>query len=145
MPVFRHVRLHVAHLDRAGVRAQQDVLGDLAVLVEEVKGIVHRTRRVILGRVQGSEILEVGLDFRAVGDFKADGMEQRFDALQRARHRMQATTGLATSGQGEIDRLFGQTCFQCLTAERLATAVERAFDGFLGTVDGGTSEFSLIR
>jgi hypothetical protein len=108
LTVAGDVRLHVARLDRAGVGAQQNAVGNLAIGVLQVEGIVHRTRRVILGRVQGGEIEKILLDLGAVGDFEADRTEQRFDALQRPRDRMQAATRFAATGQRDIERLFGQ-------------------------------------
>ncbi len=124
--------------------AQQHLLGQRAVRVLQVERVVHRTRRVILGRVQGGEIVAVVFDFRAVGDFEADRGKQRFDALQRPRHRMQAAARLATAGQRDVQRLFGQARFQRRLADRFAALVERSFDGALGDVDRRAGGFSLL-
>jgi hypothetical protein len=66
------VRLHVARLDRAGMGTQQHLVGQGAVRVLQVERIVHRARRVILGRVQGGEIEKILFDFRAVGHLETD-------------------------------------------------------------------------
>ena len=45
---------------------------------------MHRTRRMVFRRVQGGEVVEIGLDLGTVGHFEADRTEQRLDALQGA-------------------------------------------------------------
>ena len=137
--VGRHVGLHGADLDRAGVRAQQHV-----VAVFQVEGVVHRTRRVILGRIQCCEIVEILFDFRAIGDFETDRGEQGFDALQRARHRVQATTGFGTTRQRNVQCLFSQARLQCSLADIFATLVECILNGGLGDVDRSTGGFLLL-
>ncbi len=137
--------LHVARLDRAGMGAQQHLVGHRAVRVLQIKRVVHRTRRVILGRVQGREIEKVFLDFGAVGHFEADRAEQRLDALQRPRHRMQAAAYLGTAGQRDIQRLFRQACDQRRLADRFAPLVQCSFDSHLGHVDRGAGRLFLFR
>jgi hypothetical protein len=78
------VRQHGADLHRAGVGAQQDVVMHLAALTQQVEGVVHRTRRMILRRVQRGEVVPVGFDLRAVGDVKSDGAKQLLDAIEAA-------------------------------------------------------------
>src|SRR2546422_5859536 len=56
--LFRSVMLHVAHLDRRGVRAQEQVLPGAL----QIKRVVHRTRGVVLRLIERSEVVEVGLD-----------------------------------------------------------------------------------
>src|SRR5574340_617927 len=80
----RLVRLHVAHLHRRGVGTQH-------MLRIDVEGVVHRARRMVFRDVQRGEVVEVVLDLRAGRDGKTQRVEQLLDALQRARHRMQAT------------------------------------------------------
>jgi len=99
---------------------------------------------VILGRVQRGEILEVGFDLGAIGDFKADRAEQGFDAFQRACDRMQATTRFAASGQGDVKRFFRQTGLEGQAPDCFAAGVEGCFDGFLGTIDRGTGGLALF-
>ena len=78
----RRVRFHVAHLDRRRVRAQHHAALD-------VERVLHRARRMVLRRVERGEVVEVVLDLGAVGDVEAERAEERLDALQRARDRMQ--------------------------------------------------------
>jgi hypothetical protein len=94
---------------------------------------------VILGRVQRGEIVPVGLDLGAVGDFEADRAEQALDALERARHRMQATARFAATGQRDIQRLGGQLRASS-AALRIASrrSLSAALDAVLGDVDRGT-------
>ena len=66
---------------------------------------------MVFRRIQGSEVLEVGLDFRAVCDFKPDGAEQGFNSLQRARHGVQTAARLATIRATLLALLCGATAF----------------------------------
>ena len=65
----RLVHARVAHLHRAGVRAQQQRQAVL-VLQVDVERVLHRARRMVLRVVQRGEVVPVGLDLRAVGDSK---------------------------------------------------------------------------
>ena len=88
----RRVRFHVADLDRRRVRAQHHAAFD-------VERVVHRARRMVLRRVERGEVVEVVLDLRTVGDVEAERAEQRLDALERARDRMQRADAAAAAGQ----------------------------------------------
>jgi hypothetical protein len=80
-----------------------------------------------------------------VGDLETDRAEQRFDTFQRARDRMQTAARLPTTRQRHIERLFGEARFQRHLAQRLATRVERCFDGVLGAIDRRTGGLALVR
>jgi len=71
----------VADLHRAGVRAQQ--MGRIFSAAFDVKSVVHGARRMVLRRVQCSEIEPVGFDLGPVGHVEAHGAENGLDALQR--------------------------------------------------------------
>jgi hypothetical protein len=79
-----HVRLHVAHLDRAGVRAEHH-----RIAVLRGRRCRASNAQVIFRRVQCSEIVKVGLDFGAVGHIETNAAEQLLDTFQGAHHRMQ--------------------------------------------------------
>ncbi len=125
--------------------AQQHLVGNTAIRVLQVKGVVHGTRRVILGRIHGGEIEEIFLDLGTVGHFETDGTEQRLDAFQRTRHRMQTTARFSATGQRDIQCLFGQARFQRGLADGFTALIERCFNGRLGDVDRGTGRFLLFR
>src|SRR5690606_29306906 len=82
-PYRRPLLFHHPDLHRRGVGAQQ------AVGVE-IERVVHRPRRVMGGDVERLEVVVVVFHLGAFDDSEADAGEQRFDALQRAGHRMQA-------------------------------------------------------
>ena len=124
---------------------QQNIFGNRAVRVLQIKGVVHRTRRVILGRVHGREIEKVFLDLGAIGHFETDGAEQRLDAFQRARYRVQTTARFGATGQRDIQRLFGQARFERCLANGFTALVKRGFNGRFGDVDRGTGSFLLFR
>ena len=76
MLVALDVCLHGTNLHRAGVGAQQHIL-----MAFKVKRVVHRTRGVILGRVQRGEVVPVGFDLGAIGHDEANRSKQLFDTL----------------------------------------------------------------
>src|SRR5207244_3535055 len=76
----RLVMLHVAHLDRRGVRAQEQVLPGAL----QIKRVVHRTRGVVLRLIERSEVVEVGLDLRTVRHVEPDRAKALLDAPERA-------------------------------------------------------------
>ncbi len=82
----RRVHARVAHLHRAGVRAQQQRLA-VRVLRVDVERVLHRARRMVLGVVQRGEVVPVVLDLRTVGDVEADRAEDLLDALPGAGDR----------------------------------------------------------
>src|SRR5574340_767862 len=124
----RLVRLHVAHLHRRGVGAQH-------MLRVDVEGVVHRARRMVLRDVQRGEVVEIAFDLRAGRDGKTQRMEQLLDALQRARHRMQAARAQAAPGQGHIQRFRRQLLLQLVLLQRIAALLQGGFDALLDLVD----------
>ena len=101
---------------------------------------MHRTRRMVVGRVQCGEVKEVVLDLGTIGHFEADRAEEAFDALQRARHRMQTATEFAAAGQCHVERLFGQAGFQRGELDRVARALSAA-DRFLARLMAAPAVF----
>ncbi len=61
-------RFHQAHLDRRGVRPQQDALGISNLQVERVE---HSPRRMVRWHVQSFEIVPVVFNLRPLGDLEA--------------------------------------------------------------------------
>ena len=78
----------------------------------EIKGIVHRPRRMVRWNIERLEIAEIILDFRAFRHAKADASEQRFNAGQGATEWMVAARLLAASWQGHINAFGGQASIQ---------------------------------
>ena len=56
----------------------------------QIKGVVHRTRRMVFRDIQCGEIVEVVLDLRPLATAKPASAKDRFDALQGPGDRMQA-------------------------------------------------------
>ena len=83
--------LHGAHLHWRGMRAQQAPVG-------EIERVVHGTRRVVRGNVQGLEIVEVVFHLGAFRHGKPRFAKKLFDALARTRHRVQTAYSAATAG-----------------------------------------------
>src|SRR3546814_6492308 len=84
------------------MRAQQPAIA-------EVKGVVHRARRVVRREVQRLEVVPVVLDLRAVGQLVAQAAEDVGDALDRAADRMQAAARGVAAGQRDVDGFGGRS------------------------------------
>jgi hypothetical protein len=100
---------------------------------------------MILRRVQGREVLEVGLDLGAIGDLETDRTEQGFDTFERARHRMQTAALPAAAGQVTSSASSASRAFERQLPDRFAAGVERRFDGFLGAIDRRAGGLALVR
>ena len=111
-------------------------MGTQQQVLIEVEGIVHRPRRVMGGDVEGLEVVVVVLDLRALGDTEAGVGEQALDTQQGAGNRVQATAGLAASGQGNVHPLGLQPGLQGLALQRTAALVDPGLELLLGLVDG---------
>ena len=111
----RRMRFHVADLDRRRVRAQH-------MPPLDVERVVHRARRMVLGRVERGEVVVVVFDLGTVGDVEAERAEQRLDALERARDRMQAADAAPAAGQRHVERFGGELRFELRVGERLRGA-----------------------
>jgi hypothetical protein len=131
--------LHVAHLDRGGVRAQQELA------VREIERVVHRPRRMVLRLVERGEVVVIGLDLGAVGDFEAERVEQRLHALERAADWMDAAETAPAAGQRYIERFFGEARFQAFSLDRFTPCFQRRLESFLGGVDAAARRRALCR
>src|SRR5712691_4573526 len=127
----RLVMLHVAHLDRRGVRAQEQVLASAL----QVKRVVHRPRGVVLRLIERSEVVEVGLDLGTVRHVEPDRAKKLLDALERPRRRMQAAAGKAAPRQSHVQRPFCEPRIELGGGQGLAAGRERRFDPVLGGID----------
>ena len=116
MTVFLHMRLHVADLDRRGVRAQH-------MLLVDIEGVVHGARRMVGGDVQRGEVVKIVFDLRTFRLGITDGMEQRSNALQCARDRMQSADACTAPRQSHIQRLCGQLGIQSAILDGIALRI----------------------
>jgi hypothetical protein len=132
----------VAHLHRAGVRAQQ--VGRFLTAAFDVEGVVHGARGMVFGRVEGGEVVPVGLDLGALGHFEAHGAEDGLQALHGEAHGVQAAGAAGAAGQRHIERLGLQLLLKLGVGQGLAAGVERGFDGLFGQVDGGAAALLLV-
>ncbi len=140
--VFLDMHAGIAHLHRAGMRAQQQELV-VAVAAVDVEGVLHRARRMVVRVVQRREVHPVGFDLGAIGHVEADRAEDLRDALPGVHHRVQAALGHIAAGQRHVDRLGGQARVHQRISQRLAAVVQGRFDAALGQVD--TRAFRLAR
>jgi hypothetical protein len=99
---------------------------------------------MVLGVVQRREAHPVGLDLRAIGDVEAHRPEDRLDALDRARHRMQTALAAAPAGQRDVERLRMQLRIELGLRERQAALLQRGLDALLHAVDRRAARFLLV-
>ena len=129
---------HRTDLHRRGVGAQQ-------ATITEVEGIVHRTRGVVRREVQRLEIVPVVLDLGTIGHLVAEAREDRSDALQRARDRVQvAALGIAPR-QGDVDAFGRETLRQCGLFELGLARGERGRERVADAVDAFAVDLALVR
>ena len=89
--------------------------------------------------------MEIVLDLRPVGDREAERMEQAFDPLQRARHRVQPANADAATGQRDIERVCGELLLELRVGKLAAAALQRGFQRRLGLVDARARRGPLRR
>ena len=92
---------------------------------------------MVLWRVERREVVEVVLDLRPVGDVEAEGGEERLDALQRERERMQAAAAGTATGQRDVERIRAELPGELRVGERRASRFECGFEPGLRVVDPG--------
>ena len=83
---------------------------------------------MVLRHVERREVVEVVLDLRTVGDVEAERAEQRLDALQRARDRMQRSGVDAAPRQRDVERIGRELRREPRLGERLAPGGERGLE-----------------
>ena len=110
------------------MRAQQHA-------VVEVKGVVHRPRRVVLGDVQRFEIVKIVLDLGTLGDVETEFAEHRIDAVHRERYRVQAAGRLAPPRQSDIHRFASQLSGDRGIRQRRLARFDLFLHPLLGAVD----------
>ena len=130
----RLVHPRVAHLHRAGVRAQHQRQA-VAILQVDVERVLHRARRMVLRAVERGEVEPVVLDLRTVGDLEADRAPDLLDALPGADHRMDAAAAAAAAGQRDVERLLGEARGELGVRQLAAPRLERRLDLLLGGVE----------
>ncbi|GHB98219.1 hypothetical protein GCM10010080_08200 [Thermomonas carbonis] len=119
------------------MRAQQ-------AAIAEVERVVHGARRVVRREVQRLEVVEIVLDFRAVGEFVAKPAEDLGDPLQRAADRMHATAGGIAAGQSDVDGFAGQARVQRGIVQRDLACKKRFADRIAGAVDRLARSLALL-
>ena len=119
--------LHRAHLHRRGLAAQQPVRVALQVEV-----VARRARRVALRRVEGGEVVPLGLDLGAVGDAVAEGEEDVLHLPADLRDRVERPARVGVAGQRDVGRSRSSAAPELLGLELGGAGRERLLDGRRG-------------
>ena len=134
---------HGANLQRAGLGAQDDLV-PLRVAAGQVEGVLVLARGVMLGDVEGREIVPVALDVGAVDDRKTHRAEDRGQLLDGAVDGVDGALpgtgrGMRARWQRHVDALGREPGVQGRRLQHRTASVERAFHGGLQRIDGRTA------
>ena len=100
-----------------------------------IEGVVHGTRGVILGRVQCSEVVKVGFNFRTIGQIKTNGGKNFFNAFKCAHGWMQTASSTHAAWLGDIDCLRMQLGLHGGIGQRLALGIQHSFNLLFQLID----------
>ena len=120
-------------------------MGAQHMLVVHIKGVVHSARRMVFGNIECGEIVEIGFDFGAVCHLESYGTEQRFNAAQCARYRMQTACAQTAPGEGYIERFCLKLGLQRMRLNRLAPLFKRLFQAIFRLVNAAACRRALFR
>jgi hypothetical protein len=110
----------------------------------EIKGVVHRARRVVTRNVERLEIVVIVFNLRAFGNAVANVGEELLNTFQSPGYRMQTAGGLAATRQGHING-FGRQFGGQLGLLKLSLArIENHCDTLLGIIDERAYLWALL-
>src|SRR3990172_9179758 len=90
---------HDPYLNRRRVSPQKKLLF-------EIKGVLHVSRGMVFGNVEGLEVIIIRLDLRAFGYVETHGREYVFYLLHDGRYRMQGSGKAGVPRQRHVEALF---------------------------------------
>ena len=94
-PDRRPLRFHGADLHGRGVGAEQHLFG-------HEQGVLHVPGRMVLGKVQGLEVVVIQLDLGAFGDVEAHAAEDGGDVLDGPGDQVPLAPDPSPAGQGHV-------------------------------------------
>ena len=106
---------------------------------------MHGPGRMLLGDIEGLEIVEFILDLGPGVDVEAGGTEDRLDTAHGPGDRVHACRRLAASRQRDIHRLIGDPRFQRGALQRTASRLDRRLKFGLRQIDRLARRRALIR
>ena len=106
---------------------------------------MHGPGRMLLGDIEGLEIVEFILDLGPGVDVEAGGTEDRLDTAHGPGDRVHAGRRLAASRQRDIHRLIRDPRLQRGVLQRAASRLDRRLERGLGLVDRLARRRALIR
>ena len=110
----------------------------------EIKGIMHRTRRMAFRNIQCSEIMITVFDFRPFGNLKTNLTKILFNTLQSSGHRMQTAYFGVTTRQGDINGFSRQSSIHGLFSKNFAASFSQTSDFLLGQIHFLTNEWPFF-
>jgi len=137
-PHGRLLLFHHADLDRRGVGPEKKVFRD-------VEGRLHVAGGVVLGHVEGFEIVVVQFDLGALGDGEAQRGEDPADLLRHLGDRVQGPSGEPPPGQGHVDPLLHEPSVFLRGLNPLEHRVDPLREGLLDLVGQLSHRGPLLR
>ena len=128
----------IANLHRRGMRSQRKLLAGF-ILHVNVERILHTAGRMIRRIIQGCKGVPVVFNFRAVGNIKADGFKDFFNAHPGSHDRMNTAVAECAARQCDIDRFRGQFTVKFFAGQSFASIIEQRFDFTFGFIDFGSA------
>ena len=111
----------------------------------KVERIVHRTRRVIVWNIQGSEVVKIILDFRTRTNTETGVLEDLLYAHHRARDRVVSTDRRTPSRKRYIDSIRRELCLHGRSLERIASRIQACLNILFRLVDFLTRSRTFLR
>ena len=127
----RRLALHRPHLHRGRLAAQQPVRMAL-----DVEVVARGARGVPLRRVEGGEVVPLGLDLGPVRDAVAQGQEDVLHLLADLPDRVERPQRVRVAGQRDVGPVALERGAQLLGLELLAARGQRRLDGVPHRVGG---------
>ena len=141
-PDRRRLLQHGADLHRRGLGAQQ--ARGLPVRRRQIEGVVVGSGGMMRRRVQGREVVPIGLDVRALGEAEAHDAEDRHDLLDAAADRMDRAWHVEFHRQGDVDPLARQAGIEGGGFQRPSARLDGGAEIVAQTVQGGPAGTSLV-
>ena len=121
----------------------QRQLHALFVTTVHVEGVLHGTGGMVGRVVERGKTVPIAFDFRTVGNIKADGSKNLFNAHPGADHGMDAAACNATARKRDVNRFGSELGLHGNVGEFFATGVQKRLDLSLCLIDSRTA-FSLL-
>jgi hypothetical protein len=107
----------------------------MGIRLIHIKGIMHLTRGVMGGEIQGAKIMLVILNIRSMVQDKPLAGKQGHNIIQRAAERVATTQAHSDGGQGHVKGLGFDLLLQGVVFQNLRPMGQGIFDNQLNSIN----------